>query len=183
MHCPLRGDERELYREHNQRLVATIRGRLKVSDDDARDVAQFAWLKFLEKQPSRQNAFGWLYTTAKFEVYARYRRGKRDGVTTDGELPECADEPDLAAQLDRAEVARLVAGAVRGVLTDNQRAALALWAQGYRYKEIAERLGKSYTWANRHISEGLRVLRAAMGREPGPHAGGRSEWARPLPRA
>jgi DNA-directed RNA polymerase specialized sigma24 family protein len=180
MHCPLRGDECELYREHNQRLVATIRGRLKVSDDDARDVAQFAWLMFLEKQPSRQNAFGWLYTTAKFEVYARYRRGKRDGVTTDGEPPEAADEPDLAEQLDRAEVARLVAGAVRAVLTDNQRRARAL---GYRYKEIAERLGKTYTWANRHISEGLRALRGAMGREPRPHAGGRTEWARPLPRA
>jgi DNA-directed RNA polymerase specialized sigma24 family protein len=72
---------------------------------------------------------------------------------------------------------------VRDVLTDNQRAALALWAQGYRYKEIAERLGRTYTWANRHISEGLRALRAAMGREPRPQAGGRTAWARPLPRA
>ena len=47
-------------------------------------------------------------------------------------------------------------------LTDNQRAALTLWSQGYRYMEIAEELGKTYTWANRHIKEGLAALRLAL---------------------
>jgi DNA-directed RNA polymerase specialized sigma24 family protein len=121
-HTP-RGDEHELYQQLNAKLVNVICKHFRLSHDDARDVAQFAWLKFLERQPARINVFGWLYTTAKFEAYSRSRRG--------------------------------------------QRQALTLWAQGYRYKEIAERLGKTYTWTNRHITEGLRSLRQAMAREPG----------------
>jgi hypothetical protein len=46
---------------------------IRLSEEDARDVAQFAWLKFVEKQPARTNVFGWLYTTAKHEVFARKR--------------------------------------------------------------------------------------------------------------
>jgi DNA-directed RNA polymerase specialized sigma24 family protein len=59
-------------------------------------------------------------------------------------------------------VGRLLRTTLRDRLTDNQRAALTLWAQGYRYKEIAQKLGKTYTWTNRHITEGLRALREAM---------------------
>jgi RNA polymerase sigma factor (sigma-70 family) len=137
-----------------------IRRRLRLSEEEARDVAQFAWLKFLEKQPATTNVFGWLYTTAKHEAFARARRGKRERVVD--RLPERDCDSDLAAGLDRAEVGRLLRTVMRTRLTDNQRAALALWAQGYRYKEIAERLAKTYTWANRHITEGLAALRRAM---------------------
>jgi DNA-directed RNA polymerase specialized sigma24 family protein len=57
---------------------------------------------------------------------------------------------------------------MRTRLTDNQRAALTLWAHGYRYKEIAQRLGKTYTWTNRHITEGLAAQRRTMRNRPGP---------------
>jgi DNA-directed RNA polymerase specialized sigma24 family protein len=123
-------------------------------------MAQFAWLKFLEKQPARTNVFGWLYTTAKHEVYARSRRAKRERVAE--QLPDRSDDHDLPARLDRAEVGRLLRTVMRTRLTANQRAALTLWAQGYRYKEIAQRLGKTFTWANRHITEGIAALRRAM---------------------
>jgi RNA polymerase sigma factor (sigma-70 family) len=157
-------DEHDLYCEHNRKLVGVLCKRFRLDRNDAVDVAQFAWLKFLEKQPARSNVFGWLYTTAKHEVYRRSRRGQREEIVEDS--PELAYEPELADELDRSEVTRLLRSAMRDVLTDNQRAALTLWAQGYRYKEIAERLGKTYTWTNRHISEGLCALRRALGREP-----------------
>ena len=156
-------DEHYLYREHNRRLVGVLCQRFRLDRNDAVDVAQFAWLKFLERQPARSNVFGWLYTTAKHEVYRRSRRARREEIVE--HCPEAAYEPDLAEELDRSEVTRLLRTAMRDVLTDNQRAALTLWAQGYRYKEIAERLGKTYTWANRHISKGLYALRRAL-RQP-----------------
>jgi RNA polymerase sigma factor (sigma-70 family) len=160
MQDPPRGDERELFRLHNGKLVNVIRRRFRLSEEEARDVVQFAWLKFLEKQPATTNVFGWLYTTAKHEVYARARRGKRERAAE--QVPEPSHDADLPARLDRAEVGRLLRTVMRTRLTDNQRVALTLWAQGYRYKEIAERLGKTYTWANRHITEGLAALRRAM---------------------
>jgi hypothetical protein len=70
MQHPPRGDERELFQLHNRKLVNVIHRRFRLSEEEARDVVQFAWLKFLEKQPARTNVFGWLYTTAKHEVYA-----------------------------------------------------------------------------------------------------------------
>lgn len=155
-----RGDERELFQLHNRKLVNVIRRRFRLSEEEARDVVQFAWLKFLEKQPARTNVFGWLYTTAKHEVYARSRRAKRERAAE--QVSEESHDLDLPAQLDRAEVGRLLRTLMRTRLTENQRAALTLWAQGYRYKEIAHLLGKTFTWANRHITEGLAALRRAI---------------------
>jgi len=165
MQHPPHGDEHELFQLHNRKLVNLIRNRFRLSEDDARDVAQFAWLKFVEKQPARTNVFGWLYTTAKHEVYARARRGRRERAAD--HLPERNHDPDLPARLDRADVGRLLRTVMRTRLTANQRAALTLWAQGYRYKEIAQRLGKTYTWTNRHITEGLAALRRVMRSRPG----------------
>jgi RNA polymerase sigma factor (sigma-70 family) len=164
MQHPPHGDERELFQLHNRKLVNVIRTRFRLSEDEARDVVQFAWLKFLEKQPARTNVFGWLYTTAKHEVYARSRRAKRERATE--QVPEQSHDPDLPAQLDRAEVERLLRTVMRTRLTENQRAALTLWSQGYRYKEVARLLGKTFTWANRHITEGLAALRRAMRDDP-----------------
>ena len=43
-----------------------------------------------------------------------------------------------------------------------QRTTLALKAAGFKYKEIQELCGgKTYTWVNRHITEGRAALRAA----------------------
>lgn len=164
MQHPPRGDERELFQLHNRKLVNVIRRRFRLSEEEARDVVQFAWLKFLEKQPARTNVFGWLYTTAKHEVYARSRRAKRERAAE--QVSEQSHDLDLPAQLDRAEVGRLLRTLMRTRLTENQRAALTLWAQGYRYKEVAHVLGKTFTWANRHITEGIAALRRAMRDDP-----------------
>jgi DNA-directed RNA polymerase specialized sigma24 family protein len=157
------GDEVDLYREHSAGLVRLLRGRLRLDDDQAAEVAAIAWLRFLEKQPARDNVFGWLYTTAKHEAFARWRQLRREPLLD--EVVEPAEDLDLAAQLDRAELTKRLADVFAGWLTHNQRAALWLWAQDYSYREIAAELGKTYTWTNRHISEGLRVLRAVFGWE------------------
>jgi DNA-directed RNA polymerase specialized sigma24 family protein len=43
----------------------------------------------------------------------------------------------------------------------HRRTALTLRAPGYRYKEIQQLLGVTYTWVNRHVTEGRQALRRA----------------------
>jgi DNA-directed RNA polymerase specialized sigma24 family protein len=41
------------------------------------------------------------------------------------------------------------------------RSALTLVAAEYSYREIQQLLGVTYTWVNRHVSEGRQALRRA----------------------
>jgi DNA-directed RNA polymerase specialized sigma24 family protein len=41
----------------------------------------------------------------------------------------------------------------------HRRTALTLRAVGYSYKEIQKLLGVTYTWGNRHVTEGRQALR------------------------
>ena len=157
------GDEEALFHHHNARLVRSLQGRLRIDRDTAEEAVQFAWLALFRHQPDRERIGGWLYTVAKHEAYAILRRRDREQLVEVSEEPY---DPALAEQIDRRELVELLDTAIAQDLTDNQRAALTLWAQGYPYKEIAERLGKTYTWTNRHVNEGLRRLRQRFDREP-----------------
>jgi DNA-directed RNA polymerase specialized sigma24 family protein len=41
----------------------------------------------------------------------------------------------------------------------HQRTVLTLLLAGYSYKESAQRLGRTYTWVNLHVTEGRAGLR------------------------
>jgi DNA-binding CsgD family transcriptional regulator len=47
--------------------------------------------------------------------------------------------------LVRTKLGRLLRSVIHTRLITNQRDALTLWAHGYPYTEIAQRLGKTYT--------------------------------------
>lgn len=47
-------------------------------------------------------------------------------------------------------------------LRPKRRRALALKVAGLHYREIQERLGVTYTWVNRHVSEGWAELRSGL---------------------
>ena len=61
---------------------------------------------------------------------------------------------DVELAVDAREALRSLAG-----LGARRRTALTLKVAGYSYKEIQELLGVSYTWINRHITEGRAKLR------------------------
>jgi DNA-directed RNA polymerase specialized sigma24 family protein len=46
-------------------------------------------------------------------------------------------------------------------LGKHRRAAPTLRAAGYSYRDIEQLLGVTYTWVNRHITEGRQALRRA----------------------
>ena len=89
---------------------------------------------------------------------------RRDGASGEPvhwqELLPAPVDTELA--VDARELLRALAS-----LRWHQRAVLTLRLAGYSYKEIAERLGKTYTWVNRHLTEGRAELRRRWVRERG----------------
>ena len=82
-----------------------------------------------------------------------WRRDDATGQPLDWQelLPSTVDT-ELA--VEARELLRGLAG-----LRWHQRTVLTLQLAGYSYTEIAERLGKTYTWVNRHLTEGRAELR------------------------
>lgn len=147
-----RGDEEVLYRQHHEALVRMVRGRLRVSQEVAEDAVSFAWMQLVRTQPGRENVVGWLYTVAKYEVFATMRRAQREATVE--ELPPMAAPGSVEGIVE----ARETMVSLRG-LKAHQRLVLIMKAEGFSYNEIAALTGKTYTWVNRHLTEGRRAAR------------------------
>ncbi len=156
----VRGDEAELFHRHHRGLVCALQGRLKVRPYVAEEAAQFAWLQLCRCEVQRDNVVGWLYTVAKHEIFAIARRERREQAVD--ELPEQSYEPCLDEQLERRELIELLVTTMADELSANQLAALGLWARGYSYKEMMVELDRTYSWVNRHVSEGVERLRKRL---------------------
>ena len=167
----LRGDETELYRTHHRALIGRTRRAVNAPEALIEDACQLAWTQLLVYQPEpRDNALAWLTVVARNEAYRLARDYKRalpaSSVTTTNEEGKATEfDPDLAPGPDRDPLlchdAREALAAL-AELKPAQRTALALKVAGYKYKEIQELCGgKTYTWVNRHITEGRAALRAA----------------------
>ena len=166
----LRGDETELYNCHNRPLLARTRRAVKAPEALIEDACQLAWTQFLRYQPEpRENVLAWLTVVARHEAYRLLRDYKRatpasDVVTTDDEGRTTPFDPDQAAGPERdplggIELRQMLEGLA--ALKPAQRTTLALKAAGFTYKEIQRLCGdKTYTWVNRHITEGRAALRA-----------------------
>lgn len=155
---PPRGDEADLFRRHNAELVRWLMRRLNVSREVAEDAAQIAWTQLYRRQPDRETVVGWLYTVAKHEVFAILRRAKREP------MPERLPEPTTSAVVEDP-IAAKDALRLLDQLKPPQREVLLLLAEGYSYKEVAAITGRTYTWVNRHATEGRAALRELLGEE------------------
>jgi len=165
---PLRGDEAELFRLHYATLVRKVQRRDGVPEAVAEDCASFAFMQLCRRQPSRcEHTPGWLRTVARHEAYAWHRHmrrfpsldegprrtgGEGGGPISPAERVRAPVDVELA--VDARDALRSLAG-----LGERRRAALTLQVAGYSYREIQQLLGVSYTWVNRHITEGRAKLR------------------------
>ena len=165
----LRGDEDDLYRRHHRTLVKLTRRKVSAPEELIEDACQFAWLTLCRKQPERDNIVGWLVVVARHEAYRLARDYKRTRpascvANTDEHGRTSEFDPDQVQGPERDLIAGLEArGAIEQLagLRPAQRQTLSLKAAGFSYKEIQEICGgKTYTWVNRHITEGRAALRA-----------------------
>jgi DNA-directed RNA polymerase specialized sigma24 family protein len=136
--------------------VNRVAGHLRGQRDVAEEAAALAWVQLLRCQPHRgPRLFGWLFVVAKHEAYRLLREQAR-------ELPDHSPETridhtgsgDPFQHLARCEQLALIAQ-----LPARQRLALGLYVRGYSYREISAATGKTYTWVNRHITEGRAAVR------------------------
>src|SRR5215203_5630793 len=73
---PAQGDEAELFRDFNDKLMGTVGAAVSWSTPQViEDACAFAWAKFMQCQPDRaKNWKGWLVTTAKREAWQQAGR-------------------------------------------------------------------------------------------------------------
>ena len=83
------------------------------------------------------------------------RRAGRGGRRRRRQFTDLVPAPvDVELAFDAREALRSLAG-----LGDRRRTALTLKVAGYSYREIQELLGVTFTWINRHLTEGRAELR------------------------
>jgi len=133
---PARGDEADLYRELQPRLVGLLRATLVVGAQTLEDACSFAWVQLISHQPQRgPDLLGWLYVVARREALHQTRLERRTPI-----LERAGDRHLLAfrdpAQDATRERAREALEAL-AALPERQRRLLAMKAAGYSYDEIA----------------------------------------------
>jgi RNA polymerase sigma factor (sigma-70 family) len=144
----------EILVQRYQRLIYTIPRRSGLSEDQAADVFQLTFARFLEKindieQPGRISA--WLATTAKRETWRMSRRartmeplpGANDDSDESTELPDNAPLPDeVILRLEQQHTVRVAVAS----LDERCRTLLTLLfyeKEPLSYAEIADTLGVS----------------------------------------
>jgi RNA polymerase sigma factor (sigma-70 family) len=161
---PLQGDEGELFRRHFDRLVRLTQRDTGVPEAVAEDCAAFAFLQLCRHQPKRDRIGGWLRAVARHEAFAwhRGRRRLRPAAEVGDPGPSTPVVERVPARLD-VELAHEALELLRSIaaLGTHRRTALTLRAAGYSYRDIEQLLGVSYTWVNRHVTEGRQALRRA----------------------
>jgi RNA polymerase sigma factor (sigma-70 family) len=155
-------DVEQLYRDCAAKLERALRSRFSraaVPDALVEDACAQAWaIAWRERgRIEPDHPFAWLVVVATNELFGLLRKRRFE---TNGEGAEAALDHRAAKHADPelALEARAALEALHG-LKPNQCQALALRVGGYRYQEIEALLGRTYTWVNRHVTEGTKALR------------------------
>jgi len=160
----LRGDEAELYRRHQARLVRVISVAVNTSAELIEDACQTAWTILLRRQPDRATVWSWLYVVALHEAYRLAGIERRELHIADLS-PELAwdnritNRVKLDDQLEARDALRALAQ-----LPESQRRDLTLRVAGYSYHAIAQITGdRTYTNVNKHLAKARAGIRLTRG--------------------
>lgn len=135
--------------------------RLLGDEDAARDVVQHAFLRLCDQsQEEMEGRVGpWLYTVCRNKAVDWMRARRRTASLEDAELVPCTSrEPDPAALAERHDLYVRVTQVIQH-LPRHQREAITLWAEGLRYREIAEITGTTEGNVRVLIHRALKALR------------------------
>jgi RNA polymerase sigma factor (sigma-70 family) len=162
----------QFFATNADRLRRVVTRNARTNDDIVDDACATAWTKLLRRPEITLDGrgFSWLATVAIHEAWhlhssrsretpvGTFQRDSRDDDHDDVCEPVDAlatDTENLA--LDRIQHAVNIQAFA--TLKPRERQALYLKALGYRYHEICQLTGFSYTAVNRYITEGRRALR------------------------
>jgi RNA polymerase sigma factor (sigma-70 family) len=150
----LRGDEAELFREHEVALRAAVRHHVNTTDAIIEDACSFAWLQLLRRQPQRPTVFAWLRTVAVREAWRLHASATRDMTTDLIPADQIAARGVPSAAFDAREVLRTIQA-----LSPHQRTVLTLFISGRSYDEISRLQNISPGSVNKALVRARRHLR------------------------
>jgi DNA-directed RNA polymerase specialized sigma24 family protein len=172
LRIPDRRDEiAAFFAAHANHVRVRVARRARTAPYVVDDACATAWTKLLRRPDVALNAHGraWLITVALHEAWRLQERRAQEtpvgpfarrSTVDDGHALEPVDELGVDVEtraVDRVQHAEDVAAFL--TLKPRERQALYLQAVGYRYAEICELTGFTYTAVNRYITEGRRALR------------------------
>lgn len=157
----LRGDEADLFAEHHDGLLRSVKRAVNAPEAMIEDACQFAWTQLIRTQPERgPRLFGWLRTVAIHEAYRLSWSQRRDTALEDlaarqengGSIRDewealIEGSVDLDSQLEAKRGLSILAS-----LPERESRYLTLFVAGYRYQEIARLTGATYTNVNKHLT-------------------------------
>jgi RNA polymerase sigma factor (sigma-70 family) len=150
----LRGDEAQLFRDHETALRAAVRHFAAGSEAIVDDACAHAWLALCRLQPERTNVFAWLRMVAVYRAW-HLAGHERRLVALDG-LPEAAQP---AADTLEASVDAHEALALMSQLPSRQQRLLALRIAGYSRAEISRLTGDTIRTVDRQLHRSHQRLR------------------------
>jgi DNA-directed RNA polymerase specialized sigma24 family protein len=144
----------ELFEREHHRLTVRLRARFGAHDAD--DALAEAWATCWRNREriDARSASGYVFVVARNEGLALRRK-----FSQTVELLESTTAASVTYELYEELHARSQLGALLA-MRPQRRTALLGRAHGYTYGEIAQATDHTYTWVNRHVTEGRRELRA-----------------------
>jgi len=161
------GDEGQLYRALQPRLLGVLRRTIRAPEQLLEDACSFAWVQLVAHQPDRDGVLRWLAVVARHEALRLIALDRRvPAIPLHGDEPPDAGAPGRAAGAtvgeDLASRAHEALEALAS-LPARQRRLLALKVAGFSYREIMAIERCSYTAVNRHLARARDAIRAAEG--------------------
>jgi RNA polymerase sigma-70 factor, ECF subfamily len=160
-----------LYQKYYLRVVRFFVRSFHLSEDDARDLAQDAFIRFYKAMGEYRGEAEWAFfeTIARNVAYNRIRAqsaAKRSGKHVDIEDPKArvpgAPAPDYAKQQEDAIRLQQVHDAIEE-LPASQRQCIQMQLDGFKYREIAKFLGISDDAVKSRRRDALKNLREKLG--------------------
>jgi DNA-directed RNA polymerase specialized sigma24 family protein len=171
---PLHGDESELFERYHQRLLRLTAFEIKTSPENIEEACAYAWAQLLVNEVRRDTAFAWLKQVARREAIRLHQLdrgavplGHEQGAVDPDRLEVPAGNPAVTPELWTEALSRL------DRLPERDRRAVVMRAFGWKYTEIGEALGMSYTRVNAVLvrADGhLRELDERQAQTPAPRA-------------
>lgn len=152
------------FKQHYSQLCGFAFGYVQNSDE-AEDLVQNAFFTIWQKRENlspNQSLKSYVYTAVKNACFNKLKSQKvRDEY---GQLAVANEEHSIDAQelLQEAELSERINAAINAMPTERQRIFLMSRNDGLKYKEIAEKLGKSIKTVENQMGKALKYMREEL---------------------
>ena len=153
-------DAAAVFHRHHAALLRYL-ARYTGDADEAADIAQEAFVKFLRSPPADEIAVPWLYRVATNLALDAARKRRRRAELLSRETLPVAVPPAADARFERAAARTLVRKAL-DTLSPKERTAVLMREEGYTHREIADALDTTTGSVGTLLARALRKAGAAL---------------------